>query len=169
MNNLFKSVAVFGILMMSGASAVMAGSAPSGPGAWIVQELRWVFAYKKPVRVGKLMTKQEKMEYRRAMQVAKTPEARQQIRELTYAKLGLRARERGMFVVMPTTNTTHPVREEVVRQVQKESRAALPVQQVQKENRPAPQVRREVREPMRVLVSHPVRSGPAATHQPPKL
>lgn len=80
--------------------------------AAITQELRTTFAYARPVRVGALMTKREKMEYKRAMQTATTAAARQQIRELTYAKLNQRAMERGMFVVIPSAKTS-PARGEV--------------------------------------------------------
>jgi len=66
------------------------------------QELRWTIAYKKPVRVGALMTKRERKQFFRAMQTAKTLEARQQIREFAYARLRQRAAERGMFVVPHT-------------------------------------------------------------------
>ncbi|KOR32785.1 hypothetical protein TI05_05030 [Achromatium sp. WMS3] len=74
-------------------------------------EVRWIFIYKKPVRMRNLMTHQERGEYRRAMRAAKTWEARQQIRELVHTRLNQRAMEWGMFIVIPNHNK-HLMREE---------------------------------------------------------
>ena len=117
----------------------------------IIQELHWTFAYKRPVRVGRLMTKQEKRQYVSAMQAAKTVEARQQIRELTYAKLRLRAQERGMYVVIPAT---------AVPATRSEVATPIPV----KVSEVAPK-------PVKLATVAPVHQSPApvATVHPPRL
>jgi len=110
--------------------------------AALKQELRWTLAYKKPVRVGALMTKREKRAFFHAMRMARTMEARQQVRELTYARLRQRVIERGMFVVMPNT-TANVARTEA-----------------------KPQIRETVREPVRVAVKPTVvrvAAAPAVT------
>lgn len=55
---------------------------------------------RRAVRARKIMTRQERREYRRIMKAA-TYEIRQQIRETTYARLRQRAWERGMILVEP--------------------------------------------------------------------
>ncbi|KOR27153.1 hypothetical protein TI03_07470, partial [Achromatium sp. WMS1] len=77
----------------------------------ITLEMHGIFAYSSPVRLEKLMTKQERLEYVQAMRLALTTEARQKIREFTYTRLGQRARELGLFVVTPTKPTDPEFRE----------------------------------------------------------
>lgn len=141
-----------GILMIGGASVAMAqpplpkiavtpAAAPALPmltKSAIKQSLNLTFAYKKPVRVSALMTKQERKWYQRAMQSARTLEARRQIRELTYARLMQRATERGMLVVFPNSKAyaTHgevaPQLREVVREPVAPRTVAKPAAQVAK-------------------------------------
>ncbi|KOR31169.1 hypothetical protein TI04_02245 [Achromatium sp. WMS2] len=59
-----------------------------------------VIAYRKPVRARDLMSKQERREYRLAMRAAQTPEAKQQIREITFTRLIARANAQGMVIVV---------------------------------------------------------------------
>lgn len=64
-----------------------------------VPDLNFTIAYRRPVRARDLMTGRERAEYRRALNAAATIEARQSIRETTYARLSQRAWERGMAVI----------------------------------------------------------------------
>ena len=86
------------------------------------------------------MTKQEKRQYRRAIQTARNAEAQQQIRELIYTKLAQRAKERGMFV------------------------ANHGVQLAPHET--APLHKLGGREPMRIEPNHPIRNGAISSLHP---
>lgn len=151
----------------NGLPVAMAGSvAASGP---MVQELRWIFAYKKPVRLGKLMTKRERRAYRRAMRAAKTYAARKQIRELTYARLGLRARERGMLVVIPVKGTAQAHQANEVVPLQKAESVVIAttaqepqVQQLQKETLPSAPTASTVSKAQTAAPIQPVQQEPPA-------
>lgn len=119
--------------------------------AALKRDLRWTIAYKqKPVYAGKLMTKQERRAFIQAMRMARTVEARQQIREFTYARLRQRAAARGLYVIMPAATTAHTVTRTEAK----------------------PQLREVMREPVRVAANPvpkavaPVHIAPAAVPHP---
>jgi hypothetical protein len=70
--------------------------------------------YKKSISLRELMTKPERIEYKRAMQTAKNVEAREQIRELVYTRLKQRAKELGIPVVNYINN--HITKEATIRE-----------------------------------------------------